>query len=136
MTIYAAPCEKGVTKKNIQDAIDYTKKEHPGWDLTGVEPTYDGQGIIARNTHHMKKKVREICEKALELHEIEIGIQTFVVSIAVDARVDAKVKGRTLEDAMAKARNGLYDYTLEDAEVISSSPVNISNPDGVLIADF
>lgn len=49
----------------------------------------------------------------------------FVVSIAVDARIDVEVDADNIEEAMDMVRDGNYDYNLGDIEFIDDKPVNI-----------
>ena len=63
------------------------------------------------------------------------GIKKYILSLAIDARVDVKIEAKSLEEAMGKARNDVHYYDMNDIEVISSKPVNITDEDGEM-TDF
>ena len=65
------------------------------------------------------------------------GLKTFYVSLAIDARVDVKIQAASLEEAMQAAVHGNYDIPdLDTAEIVETTPVNISDADGTLLEDF
>ncbi len=127
---------KNITRQDLEDAIKAIQADHPNWGMKDVSVSSDGKSIVAPGTHHMKAKVREIYEKAEEISEARLGVKTFTVSIALDARVDVKIKASSLKEAMSKANAEEYWYKLADAEVIGTKPVNISDENGDLLADF
>ncbi len=64
------------------------------------------------------------------------SIKEYIVSVAVDGRVDVRIKGTSVEDAESKISAGICDFDMNNVEVVGLSPVNISGPDGELIKDF
>ena len=136
--VYNGTSGRTYSQKSIAEAINRTKDAHPEWDLKGVCGARDRDGwlIEAPGSHHMKAKIREIYKEADKLQDEEEGIQTFYVSVAIDARVDVPIKAKSLEEAMKEAKFGCFDFDMDDAEVIDTSPVNISDADGNLLKDF
>ena len=53
---------------------------------------------------------------------------TYIVSLAVDGRVEVEVEADSFKDAFEKARNESYDP--EDAEVVDLNPVNATDEKG------
>ena len=55
---------------------------------------------------------------------------TYIVSLAVDGRVEVEVEADSFKDAFEKARNAPYDP--EDVEVVDLKPVNATDEHGTM----
>lgn len=61
----------------------------------------------------------------------------YTVSYKVDLRIDVNINADTLEEAMKKAKKGYTEIQdLNTADIIDVEPVNISDENGELLADF
>lgn len=137
-TLYASPSGKPYPEDILVSAIRMTKESRPGWDLSSARPQAYGTGYLlsASDAHHMKAKTREIYAAADRISEEAEGIKTYTLSVALDARVDVKIKAKSLGEAKEMARAGCFDFDLANAELVGASPVNISDSDGNLLEDF
>ena len=60
----------------------------------------------------------------------------YIVSMAVDGRIDVEVEAESTEEAFKAAQEAFMDADLKDMEVIDSKPVNVSDEDGNLLEDY
>lgn len=60
----------------------------------------------------------------------------FVVSMAVDGRIDVEVDAESVAEAFEAAKDAFMDADLKDMEVVDSHPVNCSDEDGNLLEDY
>lgn len=58
----------------------------------------------------------------------------YIVSMAIDGRVDVEVRARSVADAFRKA--SLIDADMSKMDIVGSHPVNCSDEDGNLLADY
>lgn len=62
----------------------------------------------------------------------------YTISYKVDLRVDVQIEAESLEEAMKKAQDAYIDgiEDLNCSDVVDIEPVNISDENGNLLADF
>ena len=61
----------------------------------------------------------------------------YIVSLALDCRVDVRIRSKTFEEAKNKAKAGLNaDIDWRKVELIKSFPVNISDSKYNILEDF
>lgn len=58
----------------------------------------------------------------------------YIVSMAIDGRVDVEVRARSVAEAFRKA--SLIDADMNKMDIVGSHPVNCSDEDGNLLADY
>lgn len=57
----------------------------------------------------------------------------FIVSVAIDARIDVPVEANNFEEAREKAQFEVMDVNFNNAECIELTPVNAEDENGVFI---
>lgn len=142
--IYASPNGKTYPEKVLKKAIAKAQEEHPGWNLKNLYTTPviskpDREEYAISSDHSStpeKRKVVEIYKIAEQIDQDEQGIQDYIVSIAVDGRVDVKIPARSVEEAMKSARQHNFMFECGEIDVIDVKPVNISDVKGNLLRDF
>lgn len=60
----------------------------------------------------------------------------YIVSMAVDGRIDVEVEAESTEEAFKSAQEAFMDADLKGMEVIDSKPVNVSDEDGNLLEEY
>ena len=61
----------------------------------------------------------------------------YIVSMAVDGRIDVEVEAENIHDAWEAADMAFCDADLSEMEVVGSTPVNISSAEtGELLEDY
>jgi hypothetical protein len=60
----------------------------------------------------------------------------YIVSMAVDGRIDVEVEAESTKEAFKAAIGAFIDADLEDMEVIDAKPVNVSDEDGNLLEEY
>lgn len=58
----------------------------------------------------------------------------YIVSMAIDGRVDVEVKARSVAEAFRNA--SLIDADMSKMDIVGSRPVNCSDENGNLLADY
>lgn len=60
----------------------------------------------------------------------------YIVSMAVDGRIDVEVEAESTKEAFRAAEVAFMDADMKDLDVIDSKPVNVSDKDGNLLEDY
>lgn len=60
----------------------------------------------------------------------------YIVSMAVDGRIDVEVEAESTKEAFRAAEVAFMDANMKDLDVIDSKPVNVSDEDGNLLEDY
>lgn len=60
----------------------------------------------------------------------------YIVSMAVDGRIDVEVEAESTKEAFRAAEVAFMDADMKDLDVIDSKPVNVSDEDGNLLEDY
>lgn len=60
----------------------------------------------------------------------------YIVSMAVDGRIDVEVDAESVDEAFAVAVDEFMDADLKDMEVVDARPVNCSDEDGNILEDY
>lgn len=58
----------------------------------------------------------------------------YIVSMAIDGRVEVEVNAESVKDAFQKAN--LFGVDMSKMDIVGSHPVNCSDEDGNLLADY
>ena len=58
----------------------------------------------------------------------------YIVSMAIDGRLDVEVDAESVNDAFRKAN--LFDADMEKMDIVGCHPVNCSDEKGNLLADY
>lgn len=60
----------------------------------------------------------------------------YIVSMAVDGRIDVEVDAESVTEAFEAAKDAFMDADLKDMEVVDSHPVNCSDEEGNILEDY
>lgn len=60
----------------------------------------------------------------------------FIVSMAVDGRIDVEVDAESVAEAFKVAEDAFMEADLKGMEVVDSRPVNCSDMDGNILEDY
>jgi hypothetical protein len=58
----------------------------------------------------------------------------YIVSMAIDGRLDVEVDAESVKDAFQKAN--IFDVDMSKMDIVGCHPVNCSDEDGNLLADY
>lgn len=60
----------------------------------------------------------------------------YIVSMAVDGRINIEVNAKGVAEAFEAAKDAFMDANLKDMEVVDAHPVNCSDEDGNILEDY